>query len=81
MLINDLRKIICLTKSKVSVERISFCDVIGNLVEHGIHCLPCSYMKDVQICHCNNYDIILMHTCDTFQRGIREVFLSFPGGF
>ena len=22
-----------------------------------------------------------MHTCDKFQRGIREVFLSFPGGF
>ena len=21
------------------------------------------------------------HTCDKFQRGIREVFLSFPGGF
>ena len=22
-----------------------------------------------------------VHTCDKFQRGIREVFLSFPGGF
>ena len=22
-----------------------------------------------------------IHTCDKFQRGIREVFLSFPGGF
>ena len=25
--------------------------------------------------------IQLHHTCDKFQRGIREVFLSFPGGF
>ena len=23
----------------------------------------------------------IVHTCDKFQRGIREVFLSFPGGF
>ena len=24
---------------------------------------------------------LVMHTCDKFQRGIREIFLSFPGGF
>ena len=27
--------------SKVSVERISVCNVIEKLTEHGIHCLPC----------------------------------------
>ena len=41
--LNDLRKIICLRKSEVSVERISACDVNENLVEHGIHCLPWSF--------------------------------------
>ena len=45
--LNDLRKIICLRKSEVSVERISVCNVIGNLVEHGIHCLPYSYTIDI----------------------------------
>ena len=33
--LNDLRKIICLRKYDVSVERISVCNVIVNLVEHS----------------------------------------------
>ena len=45
--LNDLRKNICLRKSEVSVERISVCNFIENLEEHGIHCLPCSYTNDV----------------------------------
>ena len=44
---NDLRKIICLRKSEVTVGRISVCNVIENLAEHGIHCLPCSYTNDI----------------------------------
>ena len=44
--LNDLRKVNCLRKSEVSVERISVCNVNENLVEHGIHCLPCSYTND-----------------------------------
>ena len=31
-----MRKIICLRKSEVSVERISSCNVIGNFSEHGM---------------------------------------------
>ena len=45
--LNVLRKIICLRKSLVSVERISVCNDIENLAEHGIHCLPCFYTNDV----------------------------------
>ena len=45
--LNDMRKAICLRKCEVSVERISVCNVIGNLAEHGIHCLPCSCTNDV----------------------------------
>ena len=30
----------------MSVERISVSKVIENLVEHGIDCLPCSYIND-----------------------------------
>ena len=45
--LNDLRKIICLRQSEVSVEIISICNVIENLAKHGIHCLPCSYTNDV----------------------------------
>ena len=44
--LNDLRKILCLKKSKVSVERILVCNAIENLAERGIHCLPCSYTND-----------------------------------
>ena len=40
-------KNICLRKHKVSVKRISVCNVIENLTEHGIHCLPSSYNNDV----------------------------------
>ena len=45
--LNDLRKNICLRKSEVSVERISVCNVVEILEEHGIHCLPGSYTSDV----------------------------------
>ena len=61
--LNDWRKIICLRKSVVSVERISVCNVIENLAEHGIHCLSCFYTNDVidisplHLCH---IDVLLM---------------------
>ena len=45
--LNDLRKIVCLRKSEVSVEIISVCNVIENLAEHGMHYLPCSYTNDL----------------------------------
>ena len=45
--LSDIRIIICLRKSKVSVERISVCKVIENLMEHGIQFLPCSYISEV----------------------------------
>ena len=45
--VNDPRKMICLRKSEVSVERIPVCNSIENLAEYGIHCLPCSYISDV----------------------------------
>ena len=45
--INSFRIIICLKESEVTVERISVCIIIENLIEHGIHCLPCSYANDV----------------------------------
>ena len=44
---NDLRKNFCVRKSEVSVERISVSNVIENLAEHGIHCLPFSSTNDV----------------------------------
>ena len=47
MELNDLRIIIRLRKSEVSVERISVCNIIENLADHDIHCLPCSYNNDV----------------------------------
>ena len=37
---HGLRILICLRKSEVTVERISFFNVIEN--EHGIQCLSCS---------------------------------------
>ena len=43
----SLIKIICLRKSEVSVERIYFCNVMEKLEEHIIHCLLCSFTKDV----------------------------------
>ena len=45
--LNDLRKIVCLRKFAILVERISVCIVIENLAEHGIHCMPCSNLIDV----------------------------------
>ena len=45
--INDLRKIICLRKSEVNVKRKqNSINVIEKIVEHGIHCLQCSYTND-----------------------------------
>ena len=40
---------VCLRKSEVTVERISVCNVPEKLMEHGIHCLLCSYTIDVII--------------------------------
>ena len=45
--INAMRASNCWRKSEVSLEIISVCNVIENLAEHGIHCLPCSYNNDV----------------------------------
>ena len=42
MELNDLRIIICLRKSEISVEITSSCNDIERLAELGIHCLPCS---------------------------------------
>ena len=42
-----MRIIICLRKSEVTIERISVCNVIENLMEHGINCLPCSYTSGI----------------------------------
>ena len=47
--LNDLRKIICLSKSEVSVERISVCNVNEQLAEHSIHYWSCSYINGVII--------------------------------
>ena len=47
--LNDLRKIICLRKSEVYVKKKTnkkLSNVTEKLVEHGIHCLPCSYTND-----------------------------------
>ena len=41
--LNDLKIIICLRKSEVTAERISVCNVIKILMEHGIHCLRLLY--------------------------------------
>ena len=40
--LNDLKKYL-FKKSEVSVQTVLVCNVIDNLAEHGIHCLPCSY--------------------------------------
>ena len=40
--LNDWRKMICLRKIKIFVERILIYKVIENLVEHGRRCLSCS---------------------------------------
>ena len=45
--LNDLRIIICLRKSGVTVEIISVCNIIEKLMEYGIHCLACSYTNNV----------------------------------
>ena len=54
-----LRIIICLRKSKVTVERVSVYNVIEKLMEHGLHCLPRSYTNDVLISYRSSYDVIL----------------------
>ena len=48
--LNDLRKNFCLRKSEVYVKKKkkkTVSNVIEKLVEHDIHCLPCSYTNDV----------------------------------
>ena len=40
--LNDLKLLICLRMSKVSVKGITVFNVIEKLAEHGILCLPCS---------------------------------------
>ena len=47
--LNDLRIIICLRTSEVSIERVAVCNVIQkkNLAEHGIYCLLCYNTYDV----------------------------------
>ena len=45
--LNDLRMIVCLRKPEVTVERISVCNVTEKMMEHGIHCLSCTYTNDV----------------------------------
>ena len=47
MELNDSRIIIYLRIAEDSVKRISVFNVNENLMEHGIHCLPCSYINDV----------------------------------
>ena len=43
MELDDLRKIICLRKFEVSVERISVRNVNEIFEEYDKHCLPCCY--------------------------------------
>ena len=45
--LDDTRKIICLRKSEITVERISVCNVTEKSMEHGMHCLPRSCTNDV----------------------------------
>ena len=44
---NDLRIMICWRNFEDTVERISVCNVIEKLMEHGIHCLSCSFTIDM----------------------------------
>ena len=67
--LNDLRKIICSRKSEVSVERVSACNDIENLAEHGTHCTPFSYTNDV--ININIYIYIVLG-------GVVEVVSSIP---
>ena len=46
-ILNDLRIIICLRKPEITAERISVRNAIEKLMEHGIHCLSCSYTHGV----------------------------------
>ena len=45
--LNGLRKNIYLRKPEVSVERNSVCNVIEELMGHGVHCLTCSLSYNV----------------------------------
>ena len=45
MELNDLRKIICLKKSEISIERITVCNVTENMAEHGIHSMLLSQWR------------------------------------
>ena len=76
--ITGLEKIICLRKSEVSVEKKSVCNVIENLVEHGIHCLPCSYINDVKnvtATAMTSYSCLSKVTEVTFGQGTKHISL------
>ena len=45
--LNYLRVIICSRTFEVTVEIISVCNNTEKMMAHGIHCLPCSYTKNV----------------------------------
>ena len=47
MELNNLRMIVYLRKSEVSVGRISVGNVIEKMMEHSIRCLPCSCTNGV----------------------------------
>ena len=60
----------CLKKIEVSDERFSDCDVIKEVEEHDIHCLPCSYTSEVRfvlilrmMSHLCQSDVIGMSFC------------------
>ena len=58
--LKDLRITICSRKSEVTVERLSVCNVIEKMLEHGTHCLACSYTNDVIVYYRSKYDVILI---------------------
>ena len=45
--LNEMRRIICLRKSEVTIERIPVCYVIEKSMEHVKHYLPCFYTYDI----------------------------------
>ena len=47
MELNEFRITIYLRRSEVSIERVSACNANENLMEHGLHCLPCYETNDV----------------------------------
>ena len=53
--LNNLRTIICLRKSEVTVEKISVCNVSEKLMGHGIHGLARFCSRDVTIAAVTSY--------------------------